>query len=675
MTVKIKIFPAGKIIEVKKGTNLRQAIHEAGFTLESPCAGHGVCLKCGVMIDGIKGVKASTELAGKANMDNQAADSPGYLQSSAEHLITPEAEAQGFPHLAASSFHERPDSDQASIDAHEDSKALEGREMKGDWVLACQTEVLEPGTVIIPDTQRLDYKAVFSRFSRVTKLKPTLKKFRLNLPKPSLDDQRPDWQRLQDGLAEKGLKSSTVDLQTLASLPGKIRAGDFEVEGVLLGERLVDIRPASQGSSAYGLAVDIGTTSVAVMLIDLENGWIKGVESSLNEQVAYGFDVISRIDYSSKGSENLKELQRRIVQGINQLIGQLSKEYRIVSGEIYEMVVVGNTTMMHLFLGLEAKNMALSPYISATTNPHSLPARELGLDIHPAGEIHVLPGIASFVGSDTVAVILATSLHRSRKTILAIDLGTNGEVALAYKGRLYVASTAAGPAFEGGGIQYGMRAVKGAISSFSLENGEISYGVIGNTAPKGICGSGLIDIVASLYKAHIINNTGRLLSRNELGGGDPMIREIGKRIREKENKREFLLYSDYYGKEVVLTQQDIRQLQLAKGAVHAAVQVLKQIAGLQDQDIEKILLAGTFGNYVNAENAITIGLLPNLAPKDVKFIGNAALEGAMKALVNSSYRKLALRIARDSKYIELSGRSDFQEEFIYSLEFHANAVL
>jgi len=325
--------------------------------------------------------------------------------------------------------------------------------------------------------------------------------------------------------------------------------------------------------------------------------------------------------------------------------------------------VVGNTTMLHTLLGLEARYIALAPYVGGLNQSFDLLAIELGLPIHPRGKVHIMPSIASFVGADTVAVILATGLHRTRTPKLAIDIGTNGEVMLATRKGVLTASTAAGPAFEGGRIKYGMRAVKGAISSFQAAPA-LGYSVIGGVAPKGICGSGLIDLVAELYRTGVLDQKGRILLPAEIDSR--WADELAPRVRVRKETREFVIFSDA-SREVTLTQQDVRELQLAKGAIRAGVELLMKEAGIVADDIQEVLLAGVFGNYINRERAVTLGLIPPFPLEKIHFIGNGAMDGALKALLNTEERREAEKIAAEVRHIELSGRPDFEATFLRCL--------
>jgi uncharacterized 2Fe-2S/4Fe-4S cluster protein (DUF4445 family) len=422
---------------------------------------------------------------------------------------------------------------------------------------------------------------------------------------------------------------------------------------------VVALDSPGSGQDELGVSVDIGTTTLATGLVDLKTGKIVGLDAELNPQVAFGADVISRILFTQGGSGKIEKLQKELIKGLNQLLMRLCRSARRKSERIFEATVVGNTTMLHSLLGLDPLHISLAPYVGGLNRSLSVSAAELGLQIHPRGKVYILPSIASFVGADTVGVILAARLHQTRVPKLAIDIGTNGEVMLGTKDGMLTASTAAGPAFEGGRIKFGMRAVKGAINSFQATP-RMEYTVIGGTAARGICGSGLIDLVAELFRAGVIDRKGRMLLPSEIKS------DLASRVRVRGEEREFVIYQDGE-KEVTLTQQDVRELQLAKGAIRAGIELLMKEAKVSLNEVQEVLLAGVFGNYINREKAITLGLIPPFPLERVHFIGNGAMDGALRALINLEERRSADEIAKKVRHIELSGRPDFEETFLRCL--------
>ncbi len=406
-----------------------------------------------------------------------------------------------------------------------------------------------------------------------------------------------------------------------------------------------------------GLAVDIGTTTVVAKLVDMANGQCLATQAALNPQSRHGDDVVSRIAYA-KTDKKLDELHKLIIDCINNLIEKLCKYASINSNDIYEMCVVGNTTMNHLFLKLPVAQLGQAPYKAFSLDAHDVPAKKLHLRINPEGNIHTVENIAGFVGSDTTAVALATDIDSVKEMSLAIDIGTNGEIALGTKDKLYAASCAAGPAFEGARITCGSRAVEGAIEAVVVDDGDIALDVIGGTAPHSICGSGLIDALAVMLDLEIIDPSGRFSEPGKLPSA------IVSRIHDKSGQPAFFLADD-----VLLTQRDIREVQLAKAAIRAGTKILQRKLGIADADIQHILLAGAFGNYIRPTSAMRIGLLPNVPLERIHFVGNAAGSGAQMILLSQQYRERSRELARKIEYIEIAHEKEFTTVFADSMLF------
>lgn len=417
----------------------------------------------------------------------------------------------------------------------------------------------------------------------------------------------------------------------------------------------------SENNEIYGIAVDIGTTTVVTNLIDLQNGKILATEASLNPQSQYGNDVISRISFA-KTYEKLKVLQKSIIDCINNLIKNICDKNNIGYDSILEMCAVGNTTMSHIFLGLPIEQLGYSPYKAHSLESYDLRPKQLDLNINLSGNIHTVENIAGFVGSDTVAAALAADIDSASETTLVVDIGTNGEIVLGTKDSLYAASCAAGPAFEGGSINCGSRATEGAIEAVVFNEDDIDIDVIGIKQAYSICGSGLIDAVAVMVKLGIIDRTGRFFNIEELRKKLPG--KIFERIHLNNGGLEL-----YLNKKVYINQRDIRQIQLAKAAIQAGIKLLLKKMDIQACDIEHVLLAGAFGNYIRKESALEIGLLPAIAPEKIQFIGNAAASGAQMILLSTENRLKAKQLATKIQYIELANSSDFQDVFTDCLAF------
>jgi len=604
MKVSVRVIPPDRELKIKTGDNLRTALIESGIPLDSPCGGQGTCLKCKVQLTGVS--RKHTEL---------------------------------------------------------EREKLSRKELDEGWHLACQVKVEEPGEVRLPEVEVSRAKASFGLLGEEISLRPNVRRLRFELSKPSIKDQRADWNRLAEYLEKSAAGRLSAGLSLLRELPTRLREWNFSGQAVVVGNEVVELDPRGSDSDILGVAIDIGTTTLAAALVNLDTGKVVALDAELNPQIVFGADVISRIMYAQDGTAKREKLQRELVKGLNQLLLRLCHSARREKERVFEVTVVGNTTMLHTLLGLEARNIALAPYVGGLNRPLDLPAIELGLQIHPRGKLHIMPSIASFVGADTVAVILATRMHQRRVPRLAIDIGTNGEVMLATGKEVLTASTAAGPAFEGSRIRYGMRAVKGAISSFQATP-EVNYSVIGGGAPSGICGSGLIDLVAELYRTGVLDQKGRILRPAEIS--TPWAEALAPRVRIRDEAREFVIFRDE-DREVTLTQQDIRELQLAKGAIRAGVELLMKEAGISADDIQEVLLAGVFGNYINRERAVVLGLIPVFPLEKIHFIGNGAMDGALLALLDMEERDQAEKIAARVHHIELSGRPDFEETFLRCL--------
>ncbi len=430
-------------------------------------------------------------------------------------------------------------------------------------------------------------------------------------------------------------------------------------------KRYLDI---AAGGKIFGVAVDIGTTTVVAKLVNMTNGQCLATEAAINPQTRYGDDVISRISYAQT-DEKLAELHKTIIDSINQLTAKLCKQASIDAEHIYEMCVVGNTTMNHIFLNLPIEQLGQAPYEAFCLDAKDLPADDLAVQMNPAGNIHTAGNIAGFVGSDTTAVALAVGIDSAEEMTLAVDIGTNGELVLGTADKLYAASCAAGPALEGARISCGSRGAEGAIEAVVQNDDDIDLDVVGGCRPRSICGSGLIDAVAVLLDLGLVDTTGRFVEPEKLRANLPPA--IRSRIVEHNNQPAFVLAerratSD---EQLLLTQQDIREVQLAKAAIRAGIKRLQKKIGIEDSDIKQILLAGAFGNYIRRESALRIGLLPAVPAERIHFVGNAAASGAEMLLLASQWRRLAKKLARKIEYVEIANEPEFQDVFADSMAF------
>ncbi|HPZ09454.1 MAG TPA: ASKHA domain-containing protein [Candidatus Eremiobacteraeota bacterium] len=521
--------------------------------------------------------------------------------------------------------------------------------------LACRVSI-EDDTIIElpPSINNVPLKeTIKSNF--LTQLSPGLKKFFFSLPLASSHDQRSYSQRIQDSFGEK----LSFSLEVLRKIPLIVRDNDFKAT-ITVDERdgVIDLEGGDKRGEFYGIGIDIGTTTVVIYCFNLITGKEIAAKSITNPQTIYGADVISRIHYVNRnGNSGLKELQEKILTGLNSLLDKICCNINISRKNIYKATIAGNPTMIHLLLAIDPSYIGRSPYISVLRDIISLKSKELGLNIHPEGTVYILPGVSAYVGGDITGGILATGIDKSKTLKLLIDIGTNGEIVLGYKNKILACSTAAGPAFEGTNIEKGMRAQEGAIYKIEPNKGDIILKTFGDGTPSGICGSGLIDFVASLRKLNLISENGRLIKDSSIPGGLRI-----STIREREVS--FNLYDDIY-----VSQKDIREVQLAKGAIRAGIEILLKEFGVTTKDIKEVYLAGAFGSFLRKESVKAIGLIPPVKLSKIKSVGNSAGAGVKLCLLNQSELKHIQKIAERVDYLELSYRADFNDEFIKQMKF------
>jgi uncharacterized 2Fe-2S/4Fe-4S cluster protein (DUF4445 family) len=606
--LKVTFLPRQASTRVPAGTTLFHAAAWIGLPVDSTCGGRGTCGKCRVRV----------------------------LQGS--NPVTPA-----------------------------DQQHLDPADIEAGWRLSCQAEVHSEMSVEVPRLMGTPKTAMFG-VGRQVLLDPNVHKVHLRLSEPQLHDQRSDFQRLREALAAEGFAMAT-DLAVLRSLPKTLRDSDFDVTAVLCGDQLVAVEPGDTGGESYGVAFDLGTTTIVGTLLDLNGGESRAVSSCLNAQAVHGGDVLSRISYTMSHPDGLQELQRLAVFAMNGVIERLCGESGVAPERIYEVTVAGNSTMLHLLMGIDPEPISVTPFIPTVAHAMSLPAHQLGFAIHPQGRIYLFPDIGAYVGGDIVAGLLATSLPRGERLRLFVDVGTNGEIALGWEARTVTTAAPAGPAFEGAEISCGMRATAGAIEGVKITADAVVLQTIGDAPPAGLCGSGLIDAVAQLYRRGLLDATGRMLSAEE--AGDRFPGSLKERLVTLQGVRAFVLANEREtgGRPVLFSQKDVRQLQFAKGSIATGIQVLMNEMGVQPADLEEVLLAGAFGSYINPESARLIGLVPAVPLQRVRAVGNAAGEGAKIALLSYREREAAEAMPTRVEYLELSGRVDFNDIFMKALGF------
>jgi uncharacterized 2Fe-2S/4Fe-4S cluster protein (DUF4445 family) len=558
----------------------------------------------------------------------------------------------------------------APLPTEVEKKHLSTGEIDEGIRLACATIIKNTMEIEIPQHQAYDRKEAALRKFSATELNPGVFKLFIQTQKPSVADEKGDWERVLDGLNTR-TETEQDDLyrvykpaySVLQKLSEVLRSENHSITVTIWQDTVINVEPGDTTQSLFGLAVDIGTTSVAVALVNLNDGNILTVASVENAQTAYGADVISRITYARENSSQAKELQRAVRETINSLIQEVVQQAGISHLDIYKMTLVGNTTMHHLFLGLNVSYLAVSPFISTGNSPMEFLAKELGIKIHPEGRILTLPNIAGFVGGDTVGAIVGSPEVLSEGSHLLIDLGTNCELFLKTPEIILACSTAAGPAFEGAGIAQGMRAKPGAIEGVQITGDTVEIKVIGEQPPVGICGSGLIQAIDEMKQAGVLNIQGRI--QDPIEADLPMI--LKERVIQGEKGREFVLFHGNQDQDIKLTQKDIGELQLAKGAVCAGIRTLLDQAGISIDNLDSVVLAGTFATYLKIESVLEIGLVPEIDRERINAVGNAAHVGALKTLINQKEYEEASRLVRGVKHVELASSSVFSNYFMNSM--------
>ena len=522
---------------------------------------------------------------------------------------------------------------------------LTAREMQDHYRLACQCNPLSDVRVHVPaESLSAPQRTQIEGLEVDVTPEPPVRALNVKLTAPTLQTPTSDDANL---CAALGLPAGRIDFQVLRGLAPQLRKSDWEVCVGLRGDEIVAV--GAPGTRWVGLAVDIGTTKIAGYLVDLETGKTLAARGIMNPQIAYGEDVVSRIVAASKTPADAERLQALLAEALSQLAADLCAEIDADPQTIVEAVVVGNTAIHHLFLRLPVRQLGLAPYVPAVRAPVEIKARDIGLRIAPGAYVVLLPNVAGYVGADHVAMLLATRIAQAEQTTLAIDIGTNTEICLNHQGRLTSVSCASGPAFEGAHIKYGMRAAPGAIEHVRISKGKLEIQTIGGEAPVGICGSGLLDVVAQLRLNDILDRSGKM--------GDHAL------IRREDGQARFVLAERPDLDPITLSQKDVRELQLAKAAIRLGIQALAQAEGIAEADIDQVIIAGAFGTFISVESAITIGMLPPLPLERFKQVGNAAGTGARLALVSLSQRAEAARIALLDGYIELAAVPGFNRKF------------
>ena len=615
----VKFDVAEEPVKIPTGTLVAEAAQMAGVEIMQPCGGQGRCGRCAVQV------------------------SSGTVRRRSTLRLSSEDVDQGY-------------------------------------ALACQSVIENDVSIVVPPQEKIERRLTTDRTVADVVVpagydhqqSQTFRRVTLTLSVPSIDDQTDDWSRLQSALRRQaGVSEVKVSLSLLKRLGSVLRDGEWQVTTIIESQtwdcpdcpaRLIELLPGqvAEDEPLWGAAIDIGTTTVTLWLVNLITGDVCAQVAEYNGQIARGEDVVSRIIFASKngGGEHLRDL---VLETINELLVRACKRTNVNPGEVYKATVAGNSTMMHLLLGIPAASIRLTPFVTAVNHVPTLLGREVGINIHPEGTVDCLPGVASYVGADISAGVFSSGVEHTEQLTLFMDVGTNGETVLGNREWLVTCACSAGPAFEGAGVQYGMRATKGAIEEVwvNSENLEPTFRVIGGIKPRGFCGSGLISLLAEMFMTGVIDKGGQLNTHT----GSP-------RIREGEHGLEYVVAwgnETTDGNDIAITHVDIDNLLRAKAAIYAGFSVLADSVGVPLESVEQVLIGGSFGKYINVEKAVQIGLLPDMPWDRFQFLGNTSVQGAYHALLDKGSRARIKDIAASMTYIELSADNTFYDAFTSAL--------
>jgi uncharacterized 2Fe-2S/4Fe-4S cluster protein (DUF4445 family) len=604
--VRLRFLPDGAEVRVPSGTPVFDAASWNGIAIDSTCGGHGTCKKCKVRV-----------LSGEVPVSSV------------------------------------------------DPRAFTTEELRDGWRLACRAGARSDLVIEVPPLQTRP-KAALVGVGRHVILRPSVVKRHLTLEEPTLEDQRSDLQRVLDGLDDL---EPSASLEVLRELGPTLRQAYFDVTAVVCDQELIAVEPGDTTARRFAIAFDLGTTTVVATLLDLESGQPVAVRSMLNRQQPFGADVITRISATMMDSTALQALRDRAHETMAELTAELVAEAEVAPAEIYEITVCGNVTMMQLALGIDPEPLSMAPFVVATHTFPPAAAADFGVAVHPRAPAFVFPSLGAYVGGDIVAGMLATGLTRDRRLRLFIDVGTNSEIALGSVDRVVATAAPAGPAFEAAQIRCGMRAAEGAIEGMRITEDDVALDVIGDVEPVGMCGSGLVDAVAELVHAGLLDHSGRFLP--DADAAERFAPGVAGRLTKIGEERVFVLHwrGEDAANSVFLSQRDVRELQFAKASIATGWQILLRELGVEPSEISQVLLAGSFGAYLTPLSAVRIGLVPDLALPRIVSAGNVAGEGAKIAALSLRERAEAESILREVEYVELSGRADFNDLFIDQLAF------
>jgi len=627
--IKISIEPIGRRILLEKPANGLDAIRSAGIGIKSVCAGKGTCGKCRILI-----------------MDKEK-----------------------------------------TAPTSQEEKILAKDEIDTGVRLACQQVFDRDLKIYIPASSLSEEQKLQVRGEEVeVDVEPPVLKFHLELKAAALDDLDSDFKRIHDGLKSRyNAAADKIDFEVLKLMPQVIRSNSWDITVSLRDGEVINIEAGDTTKASYGIAVDLGTTKIALLLVDLISGETVDSQGIMNPQISFGEDVMSRLNYALEKPANLENIKNIVIKRMDEAIGELCARNDIDVSGLLEMTVVGNTAMHHLFLGLPVKQLALSPFVPLTENSLEIKARDIGIKLAPGAYIYMPPPIAGFVGSDHLAMVLATGIEDLKGNYLGVDIGTNTEIALSAGGRLTSVSTASGPAFEGAHIKHGMRAAPGAIERVVIEKDTFIPRIqtIKDKPPTGICGSGILDAVAELLRTGAIDKRGKFNAgnsylckddkdqhqfvlarseRNDKDGEDKATEDMNSNTSD-------MMHLPCGEKDISVNQKDIVEIQLAKGAMRTGIEILLENAGIGFEELDGIIIAGAFGSYIDPRNVVNIGMFPMVSLDKISQVGNAASVGAKMVLISMAQRKKAEDIAEKTDYLELTVYPSFSDHFVTSMQF------
>ena len=613
--VRISFEPDGatpRDVRVPAGVSVFDAASWNGIAIDSTCGGHGTCRKCKVRV--LDGAVPVSRL---------------------------------------------------------DPRAFDPDQLRAGWRLACMAPAEQDVRVQVPPLVTRP-KAATVGVGRQVILRPAVQKRYVELDEPTLSDQRSDSQRLWDALDDLVLRA---DLHVMRRLPRVLRTADFNITAVIVDDVLIDVEPGDTTARRFGIAYDLGTTTMVATLLDLSTGTPVAVGSMLNPQQPFGADVITRISTTMMNPEALDQLAGLARQGLHQLATEVCADGGVELTEVYEIALAGNATMTHIVLGIDPEPLGVAPFVMTARIFDTVLASDIGIGIHSGARAYLFPALGAYVGGDIIAGALASGMDRDKRTRLFIDVGTNCEIVLSHNDRLISTAAPAGPAFEGAAIRCGMRAAPGAIEGVKISDDDVCLQVIGDVEPVGLCGSGLVDAVAALVQAKLLDASGRLLDADTAAHTRPGLAD---RLRKIGEERVFVLHwarperdgttADMTGA-IYLSQRDVRELQFAKAAIATGWRLLTEELDLAPADIQQVLLAGSFGSYLAPASAVRIGLVPDIPALRIISAGNVAGEGAKMALLSIRERAAARALLEEVHYVELSDRPDFNDRFIDQLAF------